>query len=253
MSIKLKSPKEIEILAEGGARLARILDALVAQAVPGATGQALDAMARSLIASGGDKPAFLGYGTPPHRPFPAALCVSVNAGLVHGVPTEAAFSEGDIVKLDLGLVYKGMYLDSARTVAVGKISARAQHLMKTTREALRLGIEAARPGNTIGDIGAAVQRYAEGEGLGIVRSLVGHGVGHAVHEEPAVPNFGRAGQGLVLEVGLVIAIEPMVTIGDPAVVTAADGWTVETASGNLSAHEEHTVAVTAQGPRVLTK
>ena len=251
--LALKSENEIKILAEGGARLARILDELSTKAVAGVTGVELDMLARELITSGGDTPAFLGYGSRGHEPFPAALCVSVNQGLVHGVPGNTSFASGDVVKLDLGLIHDGMYLDSARTVVIGTPSAEVAHLLDVTRQSLVLGIEQAVIGNTIGDIGFAVQTYVEGEGLEVVRSLVGHGVGYAVHEEPSVPNFGKAGQGPKIELGLVIAIEPMVTIGDPTVITSSDGWTVETQTGNLCAHEEHTIAVTADGPVVLTK
>lgn len=250
--IALKSKEDIQKLAEGGAILGRILKELVEMAQPGVTGQELDAKARQLIAAAGTKPAFLGYGPPDHPPFPAALCVSINSAVVHGIPTDAPLSSGDVVGLDLGLVYKGMFLDAARTVAIGPVSAEAGRLMAVTKEALRQGIAAARVGNTLGDIGQAVQSYVEGQGFGVVRALVGHGVGYDVHEDPPVPNWGRAGKGLKIQAGLVIAIEPMVTIGDPAVAAGQDDWTIVTASGNLAAHEEHTVAVTAAGPQILT-
>ena len=173
--------------------------------------------------------------------------------VVHGLPGDKPLRKGDIVGLDMGIVYKGLYLDSAHTVAVGRVSAKVKRLMDVTREALRLGIEQVKIGNTTGDIGAAVQKYAEGEGFEVVRALVGHGVGYAVHEEPKVPNYGIPGQGEKLVEGLVIAIEPMVTVGSAEIVTADDGWTIETASGDLAAHEEHTVAVMKEGPRVLTR
>ncbi len=251
--VRLKSKSEIETLAAGGRLLGELLNRLVAEVKPGVTGKQLDQLAQQWIQEVHVKPSFLGYGSSDDRPFPAALCVSVNHAVVHGLPNDEALKEGDIVGLDLGIIYKKLYLDAARTVAVGKISDEAEQLLLVTREALRLGIAAAQLGNTIGDIGFAVQDYVEGEGYGIVRQLVGHGVGHAVHEEPQVPNFGKAGKGLKLEEGLVIAIEPMVTAGNPLVSTAADGWTVVTKDGSLAAHEEDTVVIMPDGPRFLTR
>lgn len=251
--VRLKSKPEIETLAEGGKILATLLDELEKRAVVGATPAQLDEYARQFAAQKNVKLSFLGYASKSHKPYPAGVCISVNAGIVHGLPTDTPFEEGDVVGIDAGIASKGLYLDSARTVGVGKVSREAQHLLSVTRKALDIGIQAAQIGNTTGHIGEAVQKYVEAEGLGVVRQLVGHGVGYAVHEEPQVPNFGKAGGGQKLEEGLVIAIEPMVTIGDPKVVTADDGWTVRTASGNLAAHFEHTVAITKEGPRVLTE
>lgn len=251
--VRRKSKAEIETLAAGGRLLGELLNRLVAEVKPGVTGKQLDQLAQQWIKEAGAKPSFLGYGSGDGKPFPAALCVSVNDAVVHGLPNDKPLKAGDIVGLDLGIIYKNLYLDAARTVAVGKISDDAEQLLLVTREALRLGIAAAKLGNTIGDIGWAVQEYVEAEGYGVVRQLVGHGVGYAVHEEPQVPNFGVAGKGLKLEEGLVIAIEPMVTAGNPLVSTAADGWTVVTKDRSLSAHEEDTVAITASGPRVLTR
>lgn len=250
--VRLKSPQEIEILAEGGAILSSILDTLTTKTKAGATGKELDALSQQLIAQANCTPAFLNYAPGGQVPFPAALCVSVNDALVHGLPNDVPFKEGDIVGLDLGLIHKGMYLDSARTVAVGAVSQEVQRLLDVTRESLALGIKAAQVGNTIGDIGYAVQHYVEGEGYSVIRQLVGHGVGYEVHEDPKVPNFGKPGSGLKLQEGLVIAIEPMVTKGDPLVGTAEDGWTVVTQTGAIAAHEEHTIAVTKAGPRILT-
>lgn len=253
-----KTPQEIETLAEGGAILAEILAGVAAAVKPGVTSRELDALARALIAQRGARPSFLGYvpkghqGSLTQRGFPAALCVSVNEAVVHGLPTEIPLCPGDVVGLDLGIVYQGLYLDSACTVPVGEVSREAQRLLAVTKRALELGIEAASVGRTTGDIGAAIQRYVEGNGFGIVRALVGHGVGYDVHEEPAVPNYGVPGKGEKLVEGLVIAIEPMVVHGNADVITADDGWTVKTVGGGLAAHEEHTVAITAQGPRVLT-
>lgn len=250
--VRPKSPAEIEILSQGGAILASILDELSRETQVGADGVQLDRRARDLIEKYSAQPSFLGYAPPGQPGFPAALCVSVNQAVVHGLPTREPFKEGDIVGLDLGIRYKGMFLDSARTVPVGTISPKARRLLTATKSALAAGIGAAQVANTVGDIGAAVQRCVEDQGFSVVRQLVGHGVGYAVHEDPKVPNYGVKGRGLKLKAGLVLAIEPMVTVGDPAVTTAQDGWTVITADGGLAAHEEHTVAILPEGPRILT-
>lgn len=251
--IRLKTPLEIERLATGGALLAAILDQLCGEARAGVTPRQLDARARELTAAAGVRPSFLNYAPKGSRPYPAALCVSVNHAVVHGLPNDVPLAEGDVAGIDLGLVYEGLYLDSARTVGVGRVSQEAQRLMAVTREALQRGMAQARAGQTIGDIGAAVQSYVEANGYSVVRALVGHGVGFAVHEDPRVPNFGTPGSGIRLAEGLVIAIEPMVTVGGAEVVTADDGWTVQTKGGGLAAHEEHMVAVTKSGPRILTQ
>ncbi len=252
--IRLKSEEDIKRLAEGGRVLAGILDRLGERAVVGVVPEDLDVIARDLIDQADCKPAFLNYAPKGQEPYPAALCVSVNEAVVHGLPSSVPFQSGDVVGLDLGLVYENKYyLDSARTVGVGEVSAMDVRLMEVTGEALRLGIEAAQVGSRVGDIGSAIQKYVEAEGFNVVRQLVGHGVGFDVHEQPQVPNFGKAGRGEKLEEGLVIAIEPMVTTGDAGVVTGSDGWTVNIAAGGTAAHEEHTVAVTAEGPRVLTQ
>jgi methionyl aminopeptidase len=251
--IQLKSAEDIERLAEGGAILAAILDELCARTVPGVTPQELDRLAQERIAAAECTPAFLHYAPKGQPPFPAALCVSVNSTVVHGLPSETPFAEGDLVGLDVGLVYQGRYyLDSARTVGAGQLTEPAIRLLAISHEALSRGIAAAQVGRKTGDVGAAVQSYVESCGFNVVRALVGHGVGFAVHEEPQVPNFGRSGEGAELTEGLVIAIEPMVVAGDPAVTTAADGWGIVTADGSLAAHQEHTVAITAAGPRILT-
>lgn len=240
-------------MAEGGAILAQVLHELGMLVVEGATGRQLDVVAQRMLAERNTKPSFLGYGSKGHPPFPAALCVSVNDGVVHGLPNNKPFQAGDVVKLDLGLIHNGMYLDSAHTFTVGVVDRDVQGLIDATKESLNIGIKAAQLGNTTGDIGQAIQDFLESHGLGVVRQLVGHGVGYAVHEEPQVPNFGKAGKGVTLVDGLVIAIEPMVVLGDPLVVTGSDGWTVRTSSGAKSAHEEHTVAITKNGPQVLTE
>lgn len=251
--LRLKSEKDIAVLAEGGRLLAKILDAVVKKVAPGVTGQELDELARQLIADAGVKPSFLNFTTRRGEPgFPAALCVSVNDAVVHGLPTATPLQVGDIVGVDLGIIYEKLYLDHARTVGVGAVSTSSTQLMAVTREALARGIKAAQVGSTIGDIGATIQRYVEEKGFSVVRQLVGHGVGYAVHEEPPVPNYGQPGRGAKLQAGLVIAIEPMVTRGDATVETADDDWTVKTQTGELSAHEEHTVAITPEGPKILT-
>lgn len=251
--IRLKSPQEIEVLAAGGKILAQILEELAQHTKPGVTSQEIDEVARELLKKYGVTSSFLGYKAGHHPPYPGVTCISVNEGVVHGVPGKRMFAEGDLVGLDCGIMYHGLYLDAARTVGVGEVSAAAQELMTVTREALRLGIAQAQVGNRIGDISAAVQAHVESHGFGVVTQLVGHGVGYAVHEEPQVPNFGEAGKGPLIEAGLVIAIEPMVTAGRPEVVTGRDGWTIETHDKSLSAHEEHTVAVNKSGPKILTQ
>jgi len=251
--IKLKSAEDIEKLAAGGVILAGILDELEKKAEVGAVPKDLDQLSQDLIKQAGCVPAFLNYAPGKHKPFPAALCVSVNQAVVHGLPSNIPLADGDVVGIDLGLIYEDKYyLDSARTVAVGEVSEEAKELMAVTEKALKIGIEQAQVGKTTGDIGAAIQEYVEGRGFEVVRVLVGHGVGFDVHEDPKVPNFGTAGEGERLEEGLVIAIEPMVTIGSADIKQASDGWTIETTGGGLAAHEEHTVAITASGSRVLT-
>ncbi len=251
--IRTKSAAEIKTLAAGGKILAAILQALARQVQPGATGRQLDELARQLCDKYKVRPAFLGYASKGHDPYPAAACISVNEAVVHGVPNDQSFKEGDLVSVDMGIVYKDLYLDSAHTVGCGTLNAENDRLLKVTRQALVRGMRAAQLGNTTGDIGWSIQKYVEDQGFGVVRQLVGHGVGYAVHEEPQVPNFGRAGEGTKLVEGLIIAIEPMVTIGGPRITTADDGWTIVTAEGGWSAHEEHTVAITANGPQILTQ
>jgi methionyl aminopeptidase len=243
-----RSGKEIRALAEGGKILGRILQEVAAAVVPGISTLELDALAQRRIREEGAEPSFLGY-----QGFPNALCTSVNAAVVHGLPREEdRLREGDLVGLDLGIRYAGFFTDAAVTVPVGSVSPEARRLLDVTRVALARGITAAVVGGTIGDIGAAVQQHVEGQGFGVVRQLVGHGVGKAVHEDPPVPNFGTPGAGPMLASGQVFAIEPMVTVGDPAVVTAADGWTVMTKDRSLAAHFEHTVVLGSSGPRILT-
>lgn len=250
--IHLKTAEEIETLAQAGAILASFLDELETMVRPEMTGQDLEDRARDLISSRSVVSSFLGIKGTRGIAYPAVTCISVNESVVHGIPNNRSVREGDIIGIDLGIVYQGMYVDSARTVPVGNITEEASQLISVTRNSLDRGIAAAIIGNTIGDISFAIQSYVEDRSFGVVRDLVGHGVGYAVHEEPQVPNFGKKGAGPKLKEGLIIAIEPMVTIGDPAIMTATDGWTIVTKSGNLAAHFEHTIAVTRKGPRILT-
>jgi len=251
--IRLKSKKDIAKLAEGGKILAHILDVLEGEVREGVVPKELDRRARELLAEAGCAPSFLNYAPKGHEPYPAALCVSVNDKIVHGLPSDDPIQSSDVVGIDLGLIYRDKYfLDSARSVGVGKLDRRARKMLKVTRQALQEGIEAAVVGNRIGDVSAAIQTYVEGKGFEVVRQLVGHGVGFAVHESPQVPNFGEPGTGEKIKEGLVIALEPMVTIGDPMVETAEDGWSVRVKTGELTAHFEHTVAVTKKGPVILT-
>ncbi len=247
--IQLKSPREIDVMAQGGRILGRTL-ALLRDAVrPGMTTAAVDQLAEEYIRSHeGATPAFKGlYG------FPGSVCISVNHEIVHGIPSKKrTLVDGDIVSLDVGVKYEGLYTDSAVTVGVGEISAEDRRLLEVTRESLDAGIAAAAAGNHVGDIGHAVQTVVERAGFTVVRELVGHGVGHGPHEDPQVPNHGKPKRGTKLSAGLTIAIEPMVNAGLPGTRTLPDRWTVVTVDGKRSAHFEHTVAVTDNGPRVLT-
>lgn len=248
----IKSEADIAIMAEAGRRLAHVLARVRDSVRAGIRPVDLDALAKKLIEEGGDAPAFLGYtpgGT--EKPYPATLCVSKNDVVVHGVPDTVPLRDGDVVKLDLGLVHEGWYADAACTVIIGSVSQRTHELVAVTEEALAKGIAAAVPGNTVGDIGHAVQAFVEEHGFGVVRALTGHGVGRELHEDPNVPNYGKAGEGHRLEPGMVIAIEPMVSAGNYKVVKRPDDG-YATADGSLSAHFEHTVAITKEGPKILT-
>jgi methionyl aminopeptidase len=242
-----KSPEEIETMDRSSRVVTRVLAALVRQVAPGVTTMDLETTAERMIREAGARPAFKGY-----RGYPCVLCVSVNDEVVHGIPSaRRVLREGDIVGLDFGVVVDGYYGDSAVTVPVGKVSPEAKTLMRATREALYAGIAAARTGARLSDISAAVQRRVESDGFSVVRDFVGHGIGTALHEDPQVPNYGPAGNGPVLREGLVLAIEPMVNVGGPAVRIHDDGWTASTVDGSLSAHFERTIAITADGPRLL--
>jgi methionyl aminopeptidase len=243
-----KTPDEIEIMRGAGRLSARALR-LVGEAVrPGVTTAELDEIAEAAILDGGGKPAFKGY-----HGFPKTLCTSLNDQVVHGIPSrKVRLSSGDILSVDVGAVVDGYFGDTARTFAVGEVSTEAARLLERTEASLAAGIERCRPGMRLFDIGAAVQGVAEAAGFGVVREYVGHGIGQAMHEDPNVPNFGKPGTGIELLEGMVFAIEPMVNAGGAAVTQLDDGWTVVTQDGSLSAHFEHTVAITADGPLLLT-
>ncbi len=245
--IQYKSSREIEKIRKAGRVVAEVLDLISENVRPGVTTRKLDLLAADFLKKRKARPAFLGY-----QGFPANICVSVNDEVVHGIPGNRELEEGEIVSVDVGAIVDGFFGDSARTFAVGEIDEEARRLLSVTEQALRRGIEICRSGNRLGDLSSAIQSYVEAEGFSVVRDLVGHGIGRKMHEEPQVPNFGQAGEGLELKEGLVIAIEPMINAGDYSVRVLPDGWTIVTSDGSLSAHFEHTVAVTANGPEILT-
>lgn len=255
--ITKKTPEEIEVLKEAGHFLAKILRGIAAEAVPGATTQDLDDRAMELAEEYGVEPVLLGYHPSfADYPYPAAVCISVNDCVQHGIPsTDVVLKEGDTVNIDMSIGYKGLIVDSGITVGVGEISDEARKLLAATQEALAIGIKAAQPGGRIGDISAAIQKFVESRGFSVVEVLCGHGVGYAVHEEPTIPNFGKVGTGPKIEVGHVYAIEPIVNMGKPEVYfdDEGDGYSVYTKDGSWSAHFEHTVAITEKGPIILTK
>jgi methionyl aminopeptidase len=248
--VTLKSEREIERMRASGKVVAEVLQALESEIRPGVATAELDRLAESIIrAHEGARPAFKGYGG-----FPASICASVNEEVVHGIPSKSRTLEaGDIVGIDVGVLMGGYHADAARTFAVGPVTEETRRLLSVTKSALEAGIDAARPGARLGDVSAAIQSVAESAGFSIVRDLVGHGIGQHLHEDPQVPNFGVEGRGLELEPGLVIAIEPMVNVGGSEVRTLEDAWTIVTIDGSLSAHFEHTVAITESGPDILTR
>jgi methionyl aminopeptidase len=243
-----KSWAELQKMHRACRIVVETLEALADAAAPGVRTRELDRIARDRIQKEGAKPAFLGY-----RGYPATLCISVNDQVVHGIPGERKLEDGDIVGLDLGCVVDGFYGDAARTVGVGRVSEQARRLMTVTEEALRAGIATCHPGKRVGDIGHAVQTHAEAQGSSVVREFVGHGIGTRLHEEPQVPNYGPPGRRERLVPGMCLAIEPMVNVGGPAVRVLEDGWTAVTVDGSLSAHFELSVAVTAEGPWILSE
>lgn len=242
-----KSQNEIDRIRKASQIVARTLNLLASNVQPGITTRELDQIAESEIRKAGAIPAFKGY-----RGFPATLCVSINEEVVHGIPSDRKLKEGDIVGLDLGCIWDGFYGDAAKTVPVGEITEEAKRLLETTEKSLMIGIDQARVGNRIGDIGYAVQTIAESSGYTVVRDFVGHGIGRNLHEDPQVPNYGNRGQGPRIKAGMVIAIEPMVCQGRADVEVLADNWTAVTRDGSLAAHFEHSIAITDNGPEILS-
>jgi methionyl aminopeptidase len=242
-----KSSREIDLMAEAGAVVAATHELLREHLRPGVTTGELDRIADEFIRSHGGVPTFKGY-----RGYPAAICTSPNETVVHGIPGGYTLEDGDVLSVDVGVTLNGFVADSAWTFPVGEVSPEAERLLEVGEAALYAGIEQARIGNHIGDISSAVQRATEEGGFAVVRSLVGHGVGRSMHEEPQIPNFGEPGRGPLLAEGMTLAIEPMITAGRPEVVLLEDRWSILTEDGSLSAHFEHTVAVTTEGPRILT-
>jgi methionyl aminopeptidase len=245
--IVCKSPAEIERMRAANGLVAQVLGELAAMVAPGVSTLDLDAAAEKSVRAAGAEPAFKGY-----RGYPATLCASVNDQVVHGIPNKRPLASGDIVSLDMGVKLNGFYGDSAVTVAVGQVSEDVKTLLRVTEEALERGIAQVRIGARISDIGHAIQQHVEASGFTVVREFVGHGIGAALHEEPQIANFGEPGRGPRLAEGMTLAIEPMVNMGKPSVKVLADGWTAVTRDGSLSAHFEHTVAVTKNGPLVMT-
>lgn len=253
--IRLKSKEEIKLLRVGGKILADVIKKVANQTKAGITTRELDELAEELILESGGEPSFKGYGNG-KNPFPAALCTSVNEQLVHGIPSEYILKNGDIVGLDIGMRYpkgSGLFTDMAVTVAVGKVDKQTKKLIEVTRKSLDLWIKLIKPRLFLNDIATKVQAYIEGEGFSVVRDLVGHGVGHAVHEEPQIPNYCLSGYDVELKEGMVLALEPMVGAGDYKIKTLDDGWTVVMRDMDLCAHFEHTIVVTKRGCEVLTK
>jgi methionyl aminopeptidase len=264
--ISIKTPEEIKIMAEGGKILAKIMKKLEKKVKPGITTKELDRFVESLIscppkfllptealakvgaAEDKIKCSFKGYEN-----FPACLCTSINEEIVHSTPSIRRLREGDIISLDLGIFWKGFHTDMAITLPVGKIDPETQGLIQVTKKALKIGIKKVRPGNTLGDISNAIQEYVESQGFNVVRELCGHGIGRELHEDPQILNYGRKGKGPELREGMVLALEPMVTVGDWRIKKSVDGFGWETADGSLSCHFEHTTAITKKGPKILTK
>jgi methionyl aminopeptidase len=246
--IQIKTSDEIALMREAGLITQRALAAMRAAVRPGITTGELDRIAEEMIRSHGGIPTSQGY-----RGYPAAICISPNAMVVHGIPGPYEVADGDLITIDIGVTLDGYIADSAYTFGVGEVSEIGQRLLETGRDALIAGIAQAQPGNRVGDISAAVQHHVEGQGFSVVRSLVGHGVGRSYHEDPHIPNFGQPGRGPLLSEGMTLAIEPMITAGRPDVYVHDDEWSISTEDGSLAAHFEHTVAITAEGPQILTE
>lgn len=248
MKIPLKKPREISLMKEGGKILSEIIKELKNKVKPGIKTKELEEIARELIKKNKVKPSFLNF-----EGYPAVLCTSINEEIVHAIPSERILKEGDILSLDLGIFYKGFHTDMAVTLPVGEISDEARRLIRITKKALKLAIKKSRVGNTLGDIGNTIQRYVEGRGFNVVRELCGHGIGRELHEPPQVLNFGKRNKGEKIKEGMVICIEPMVTMGDWHIKKTKDGFGFQTKDGSLSCHFESTVAITKNGPIILTK
>jgi len=252
--IPIKTPHEIELMAQAGKILAEVMKEIKAMVAPGIATEELDKAAKGLILKFGAQPAFKGY-----QGFPKTLCVSINEQIVHGVPSERIIKEGDVVGLDLGIVYPagrgkhGYYADMAITLPVGSVEPEAARLIKATKKALKRAIARVKPGKTLGDISHAIQGHIEDQGFSIIRDLCGHGIGRQLHEEPEIPNYGQRHKGPELKPGMVLAIEPMACLGRPGIKKGPDRFSYQTADNSIAAHFEHTIAVTAQGPRVLTE
>ena len=251
--ITIKSSRELDLMREAGKIIAEAKSAVKAAIAPGVTSLEMDALAEEIIVKRGATPSFKGYRPAPTMPsFPATICFSYNEEIVHGIPGNRKMIEGDIVSIDFGAIVEGFHGDSAFTAGVGNVSDQAQDLMNATEESLNKGIEKALAGSRLTNISNAVQKYSESKGYSVVREYVGHGIGRSLHEEPQVPNYGEPGKGPVLKVGMVLAIEPMLNIGTWKTKILKDGWTIVTDDGELSAHFEHTVAITENGPEILT-
>jgi methionyl aminopeptidase len=244
----IKSDDEIAIMRDAGRILGRVRERLVEKVSPGVSTLDIDNLARELVEASGSKPAFLGY-----RGYPGTVCASINEEVVHGIPSaKRRLAEGDLISIDIGLIRNGFYVDTATTVAVGKVTPEVDELIRVTRASLDIGIAAARSDKRLGDISSAIQTYVESEGLTVVREYTGHGIGRELHEDPKIPNFGPPGKGMRLRAGMVMALEPMVNLGTWSTEVLSDGWTVVTADRKPSAHFEHTIVVTANGPEILT-
>ena len=253
MAVTLKSPAEIEAMRRAGRVVAEVLALVESELKPGASTAHLDALAEAHIRRSGAIPSFKGYpGANPRRPFPASICISIDAEIVHGIPGERTIREGQLVSIDAGAIVDGWHGDGARTFYIGRPPEPIRQLIETTRLAMMAGIAAAVPGNHIQDIGIAVEEIARPHGYGVIRQFVGHGIGRAMHEDPQVPNYRTSSAGRKLEPGLCLAIEPMFTLGNHEAMMLPDEWTIVTRDGSLAAHFEHSIAITAHGPEILT-
>lgn len=250
--ITIKTPQEIETMAQGGRLLAGIIDRVAKETKAGAATKDLDKLAEFLILECGGQPSFKGPVSEGHGGFPATICVSIDEQVVHGVPSERRILDGDLVALDIGMVYQGFHTDMAVTVAVGEVAPEIMRLMRVTRKALKRGIKKVRPGNTFGDIGNTIERYVDSQGFSIVKDLCGHGIGRSLHEEPQILNYGKRHKGAAIQEGMTFCIEPMVTAGGMEIKKGKDGISYVTKDGSWAAHYEHTLAVTSDGCRILT-